>query len=494
MGQLQIEFLAGVLAAISGGIFLARETAPPLLPLTAGWLACLALGLVLTRRRHGKTWIVLLILCFLTGMLRFITGNELPSTDVSHFAGRRATVVGRIVEEPRVAETADGSFKLRYRIAVKKIAEGGEREACGEMYIYSRAAAGQVPQGRIGDTARARGEVRIPRGYQNPGQIDTEMLLRSQGITAQMVAGKEGVHVDPGEERPFLGRLAEIRASYRESMESVMPKTDAVAIFAMLFGGYDGLKPELVEAFSATGIVHILSVSGSHVSLLAAVTAWMGAFLGCSRPLQAVMVTAVIVVYCLLAGCVPPVIRASIMGGLAFLALALGREGDGRRILLLTGAGMLLFSPLLLFHISFQLSFAATAGLLFVAPSLRCRMLERKFPEFAAGSLAVTIGAQAFALPFLAWYFNRLSLSSLLANLLVVPVVEGMIVLGLFAGLLAWLLPFLGKLLFLLDSLFLGAVYEMTRWMAKFPGSQIYLPTVGFGGGGIFYGLLIYGL
>ena len=78
----------------------------------------------------------------------------------------------------------------------------------------------------------------------------------------------------------------------------------------------------------------------------------------------------VIAVYALIAGCVPPVIRSALMGGLTFTALALGREHSARRILLLTGLFMLLCWPLLLFQISFQLSFLATAGLIFLAPPL----------------------------------------------------------------------------------------------------------------------------
>ncbi len=316
------------------------------------------------------------------------------------------------------------------------------------------------------------------------------MLLRSQGITAQMAGGKQGIHVEPVEDKFFLRKMAEIRASYRKGMESVMPRQDAAAIFAMLFGGYAGMRPELVEAFTATGLVHILSVSGSHISLVAATIAWLGSFFRLPKPVQAVLVMGVIVMYCVLAGCVPPVIRSGIMGGLAFLAVALEREKDAKRILLLTGIGMLLASPLLLFHISFQLSFAATAGLLYLAQPLRQWLKDRNLPEFLAGSFAITLSAQVFALPLMAWYFNQVSLSSLLANLVVVPIVEGMIVLGLLAGILAFFLPFLGNILFLFDSLLLGIVYEATRWMARLPGSQLYLPTMGLWTGGGFYAVM----
>lgn len=418
IGQHQGDFLAGTLAAVAAGILAGQWMAVPVWMWAACFALLLAAAALLAWRQHRMAWMAVLGLCFVTGALRFAMAYALPGNDISRPAGNAATVGGIITEEPRTVECADGTIKLRYAVEVHEVKDGnGKRSATGGMYIYARAKA-RVPEARIGDGIEASGTIRLPRGYGNPGQIDTVMLLRCQGITAQMTTGKQGASLRPMENKRFLRQMAEIRKSYRERMETVMPKSDAAALFAMLFGGYEGLKPELVEAFTATGIVHILSVSGSHVSLVAAVMAWLGTFLRLPKPAQCMLVLGVIAVYCVLAGCVPPVIRSGIMGGLAFLALALERENDARRILLLTGLGMLLCSPLLLFHISFQLSFSATSGLLYVAPSLRRWMEERQLPKFVAGSLAITVAAQVFTIPIIAWYFNQLSLSSLLANLL----------------------------------------------------------------------------
>ena len=94
----------------------------------------------------------------------------------------------------------------------------------------------------------------------------------------------------------------------------------------MLFGGYDGVNEDLVQNFTLTGLIHLLSVSGSHISLLAAVMAGLGTLLRLPKAATAVLVVGLIGIYSLLAGAVPPVIRSAIMGGLAFVALALDRE------------------------------------------------------------------------------------------------------------------------------------------------------------------------
>jgi competence protein ComEC len=223
---------------------------------------------------------------------------------------------------------------------------------------------------------------------------------------------------------------------------------------------------------------------------LAAVMAGLGALLRLHKVATAVLVVGVIAIYSLLAGAVPPVIRSAIMGGLAFVALALDRERDARRILLLTGLLMLLISPLLFFHISFQLSFLATAGLLYLAPVWQKYFREHGCNAYIAAGLSITLAAQLATLPILAWYFNQLSLSSLIANLVVVPLVEIIIVLGLFAGVAAFILPFAGSVVFAGGSLLLGVVTEMTVKIAALPASVIWIPSMNFAWGLLYYLLL----
>jgi competence protein ComEC len=491
-GQAQLEFLNSLLAAFCGGIVLAG-----IVPLSAYDWGILAAGLLVVCFylffRDSMVLKYMVVLLFLSlGALGFISAGMLPATDISHIYGQEVRLGGTLLEAPRVVEDDDGSVKLRYVIEAKqlwRVGEKLEKPVSGKVYVYARAQQGtRPPEARIGDFIQAAGTVKLLHGYQNPGRVDTVQAARTKGITAQISVGKRGIDVRQQDRMLFLRQMENVRAQYLASMQSMMPHADAAAIFAMLFGGYEGIRPELLEAFTTTGIVHILSVSGSHITLLAASIAWMGGWLRFPRWLTAFLVILAIVIYSVLSGCVPPVIRAGIMGVLTFLALVLERGRDARRILTLTGLFMLLVSPLLLFDISFQLSFLATAGLLYMGPVVHSRM--HGWPEFVSGSMAITLSAQLFTLPLLAWYFHMVSLSSLLANLAVVPVVEFMIVIGLFAGLIGFFLPIFGKIVFFVDSLLLGAVYELTRMIARLPGSQIYVPVLGAGTSAVYYVLL----
>lgn len=494
-GQAQLFFLNALLLMLCCGMGIASFAQWPIVLWGSLMAGLCMVCLLLLLRSSGKTAYVLLLLFLVLGGLRFSFAAFLSVSDISHRAGQEVQLAGTLLEAPRIVDEGENGVRLRYVVEAEELRRGGERAASvsGSLYIYAHLKQGQpVPEARIGDRVLAGGTIRQLHGYGNPGRVDVVQSARARGITAQLSAGKGGVRIEPQERLLFLRQLEKIRAQYLEAMQSVMPAADAAAIFAMLFGGYEGIRPELLEAFTTTGIVHILSVSGSHITILAASIAWLGGMLRLRQGIIALLVALAIIVYSLLAGCVPPVLRAGAMGLLMFLALVLEREKDAQRILTITALVMLLWSPLSLYDISFQLSFAATAGLLYMGPQLR-RWLKR-LPPPAAASLAITISAQLFTLPFLAWYFHVVSISSLLANLIVVPIVEFMIVLGLAAGLLAFILPAAGRFIFFLDSLLLGAVYELTRLIAALPGGQVYMPSMGPGLSSLYYLVLGIGL
>ena len=449
--------------------------------------------------------LVLLIVVILLGrQFACLPGMSMNQGDIGQWAEQELTVVGELVNAPAIRIDAAGKRHIKYVIACNQVLAAGKwTDTHGKMILYANDTSfdnhkgllgegeyGEEKYGRSGDKIKASGKLMKLHDYQNPGRIDMIMVNFAQGIHGQMSAGKYSVEIT-GQEKNIMSRMAEkIRHLYKGQMEAVMPQEDSAAIFAMLFGGYGGIKPELLEAFTITGLIHILSVSGSHITLMAGTANVIGKILGLSSGLTSILASLIIVVYSLLAGFTTPVIRSAIMGILTVMALSLGREKDARHILSITALGILLIWPLSLFDISFQLSFGATAGLLYISPLLG-RCLRKYLPHYIADSLGVTLGAQLAVLPFMAWYFNVISISSLLANLVVAPVVELIIVISLLAGVLVGFLPVLGQFIFMVSSLLLGLAYELSRLIAKIPGSQVYLPTLSLTFWGLYYVLLL---
>lgn len=449
--------------------------------------------------------LVLLIVGILLGRtFACLPGMNMDQGDIGQWTEQEITVVGELVNAPAIRMDDAGKLHIKYVIASNQILAAGKwTDTHGKIILYAndtsfdnhKGLLGKVEYeeekyGRSGDIIKASGKLMKLHDYQNPGRIDMVMVNFSQGIHGQMSAGKYSIELT-GQEKNIMSRMAEkIRHLYKSQMETVMPREDGAAIFAMLFGGYGGIKPELLEAFTTTGLIHILSVSGSHITLMAGTANVIGKMLGLSGGLTSILATLIIVVYSLLAGFTTPVIRSAIMGILTVMALSLGREKDARHILSITALGILLIWPLSLFDISFQLSFGATAGLLYISPVIG-KFFRKYLPHYVADSLGVTMGAQLTVLPFMAWYFNVISISSLLANLVVAPVVELIIVISLLAGVLVGVIPVLGQFIFIVSSLLLGLSYEVTRLIARIPGSQVYLPTFCITFWGIYYVLLL---
>ena len=515
-GQHPKAFVNLLLAGLVGGILLAdaMKLQPYQGVFFLGALLLLLVGAVLIKKEHKMAWACLWLGLILLGAGRYYLATNIEENNIIKLAGQQVKLQGKLAEPPSVTRDEKGKLHLQYVVEVEKAWQGSKYGKAGQvmqgkLLVYGgEESLKKLPHqgknkatgleddtvvesiegiyGQVGDGIQLVGTISEFHDYGNPGRMNTVMSNKAKGICGRAMISKYSLVIEPRQEKS-LARLAEqVRKQYEAYMAQAMPKQDAAAIFAMLFGGYQGIRPELLEAFTITGIVHILSVSGSHITLMAGTANIVGRFLHMSPRATAALATGVILFYSLLAGAIPPVIRSALMGILTLLALTAGRERDAQHILGLVALGLLLYSPLWLFDISFQLSFGATAGLLYLAPPLRER-LRKKLPVFVADSLAVTIGAQLSVLPIIAWYFNVLSLSSLLANLVIAPIVEWIIVAGLLAGLLASLLPLAGKVVFLLASVVLGLVYELSRWVAALPGSQIYMPTFSWWGGMLYY-------
>jgi len=488
-------FLNVLLAAMSAGVLFMEYFYRSPKFLIGACAALIIGGIIFTWRRKNLTaWLICPIIFFTLGGLRFSAVDNLPPNDISKFEGQAVQISGVIREESQIKTLPNGLTQLRLVVDAESIKlKGAEQKVCGGLILtYYPKEDETLPTVRIGDKISAGGNLKLLHNYNNPGQIDGVTRMKASGITARMSAGKQGISietVDGGLWIKFLRIVASIREHYRESMKDVMSADDAAAIFAILFGGYAGLNPELVEDFQTTGIVHILSVSGSHMSMLAMATAWLCLLLRLPKSVTFALGFFVIGTYAILSGMLPQVLRSATMGILIFFAKTLDAEAEGARLLTLTALAMLINQPLLLFDISFQLSFTTTAGLMYLSEGLR-KSMER-LPKFFSEPASMTIAAQLASLPVIVWYFNQISLSSVLANVFVMPLLEVVIIGGLLGGIIAAVIPIGGKIFFAGEALIFGAGAELNRVFANLPFSAVQVPTLGILAGFFYYAALI---
>jgi len=489
--------------AFGAGIW-AVGAAPP------GTAVLLALTgiLALTIRAGWRRWrgnatgsllpgMILLLFC-LAGMARMETVNRMLAGSVREVAGRNVTVHGVIREIPQLVGGNPGEWKIRVDVDTDGVMNGrtgnGLRPLHGGLRLTVTQKEPTFP-GKAGDSITATGVIRLFHSYHNPGQIDFETTLAIRGLDARMSVAPGNLRV-VGKDSPesLATRLARWRLQVRAELRKAMPDADAALIQGMLFGGYDGIERQTVRDFAATGIVHILSVSGAHVALVAGAVFWLTRRLFIGEIGSAAIAGTAIVGYGLISGFSAPVVRSVIMGLIAMTAIGLGRRESAARALTLAVLGMLIYEPRVLFDISFQLSIACTGGLLYLYPPLEIWLgkikTAKKWQKFILAGFALTLAVQLAVLPLQAWYFGLLPWISFVANLFVVPILEAVILLGLFGVLLAGGMESLIQPLFAGISLLTGLAVEMNRFLARLPGNTIPLPAFGLSWSILYYGLL----
>jgi len=482
------------------GIWAADQSNPnfPLLLLFSGGGA-LGLAAVYNRlrARGSSRWLLaaLYLAGFAAGVLRLGWVNQLPSDSLLHRLGETVRIRGIVSEPPRIAAGPAGEWSVRYRVRADSLKSAAANElpqpVKGGVALTVRQDR-PIPAAGAGDSIFITGKLHALHSYNNPGQPNRRAALAAQGIDARMSVVPGSFRVSRhAESDSLLERLARWRDQMRQTLLLAMPGTDAALIMGMLFGGYDGIDRQTVREFAATGIVHILSVSGAHIALLAGAVFWLAGRLRLRQEIAAAIAAVTMIGYGFLSGFSAPVIRSVIMGLICMTALALDRRASAKRALALAVLGMLIYQPYNLFDISFQLSIGCTAGLLYLQPVLLA-WLRRGLPEPVAQATAATLAAQLAVIPFLAWYFGTFPLISLLANLLVAPLLEAVILLGLLATLMAGALEPLAHVMFVGVSLLLGSAVELNRFLCRLPGGTLLLPAIGVAGSAVYYAMLLW--
>ena len=223
-----------------------------------------------------------------------------------------------------------------------------------------------------------------------------------------------------------------------------LPEPSATFAAGLIFGGSSGLDPELQDAFSRSGLTHILAASGFNVSLFSALFyGWAAERFGRRRAIVLSMV--LVAAYSVTAGAGPAVLRAALMAAVVLAGSWMRRRADTANLLLFAAVILLVWRPhALLTDPGFQLSFLATVGLLVLTPAWEpaFRWLPKRFGirESCVASLAAT----ALTLPVMAWHFGAVSVVSPLANLFVLPLVPPLMALSGVALAAAIIHPLLG--------------------------------------------------
>ncbi len=472
--------------AWAGGLFLAYalRSAGILGCTAAGWpFAVLALGVTVfslaVRRRPAWRRAAVIALFLVLGAWRYQaqlyaacpTPEHLAFYNGEEASAARATVEGVVNGYPNIRDA-----RTDYRLRAEKVTIDGRSHAVhGDLLVQVP----RYPEYRYGDRLRVAGILQTPPVLDD---FDYAAYLARQGIYSLMRRARVE-RVGTGQGQRFWQLLFELKARCAALLNRSLPEPAAALANGMLLGIEGGIPDDVNEAFVATGTSHVIVISGSNIALFSGVL--MGAvsrLVGKRRAVWLVMVG--IAFYVLLVGADPPALRAGLMGMLYVFAVYLGRQNTAYVSLCASAVLMTALNPLALWDAGFQLSFAATLGLILFAPPIQAgfrRVLARRLPVkrapqasgFLANALIVTLAAQVLTLPLIVYYFGRLSLIALLTNLLILPAQPPIMAGGMATMILGLIWEPLGRVLAVIPWLFLTYTTVVVRLAASLPLASV---------------------
>ena len=455
--------LSYALAAIAGVVCAALlPTSRAALPLAVGGLAACALA-VRQRARPWERVLAIAVAFFLFGAARFT--SVLPSAEVGHVLaldGRVVTLRGIVTTLP---ETRQGSV----RVWITLDAHRDGRSLAPIRGVIQLFLPLSSPE-QYGD--RLEFSCRVSR-LERPS-ASVSFFAREAG-TASCASPKNVRILARGEGSGLLSAMFAARTEFRTAIDRVLPEPHASFLAGLLLGEQGAIPKDVAEAARVTGTTHMLAASGSNTGVIAR---WLFALLPLlliRRTRALWVVGAFLAGFVVLSGASASVVRAAVMAAVGLLAALLGRPSRAFSALALAAAFIVFANPLAVWDVGFQLSVAATVGLIVIAPLLDASPRLARLPEALKRPLHDTLAATVATLPVIIWHFGRVSIVSPFANVLLVPLVPLGMGVGFVAASIGLIAAPLGTMAGFGAWLVLSGMLGLMQIFAAIPGASVQL-------------------
>lgn len=261
----------------------------------------------------------------------------------------------------------------------------------------------------------------------------------------------------------------QIKNKTKYNLDKNLNEDNAIISYAMLFGDKEGLSENLEDSFSYAGISHILAVSGLHVGVLASAILFILKKIKMNKYVRFEILSAILIFYAYLCSYSPSVCRSAIMTMLLALCGIFQIEYDQLSSLSIAGIIMLIFRPLNLLSLSFQLSYLSVFAIITFAPTILKILSKAKFPKWLASPLAIGFSTNLGILPVCANAFTKVSLLGIFTNLVVLPLFTVAYILIFFIIIAVFIWSGFGKILWL-PNLFLHLIKTVADFSTLFEG------------------------
>ncbi len=492
--------LTGLAVVFASGIWLES-----LLSLRWEWLCCGVIGLLvaffMAYRTRGSLP-VLLGLVLVTGMFSY---RQATTVFPPHYVTRlvawhdqnislRGLIVSDLAGSTNHAENAQGD-RQRFTLQLTAIQTATNWiQAAGRVLVFLEdRGAGAMEPLRYGDQIECAALMRVPTPARNPGTFDWPSYLQRRNIafTATIRRTDLCTILAHGQGNPFIALSLRMQERFKSALRCGLenePKL-AGALAGMIIGQREAIAPDTFEDFQQTGVFHVFAINGLHVGLVTVILLVFLRLVRIPRRWCGLAGIPLLALYVFATGAHPGAVRALVMASVWLLSWMLVRPTNGLNNLAAAALVLLIWEPTQLFDGGFLLSFTVVAAIVVLTPRIEERMnrlvapdpfLPRRFvskwrraaesaARYGVRLLSCSLAAWLGLVPLLAVYFHLFTPVSIVANLLVIPLLTAIISFGLTATLAHAVWPWLTLTLNNANLLLLAIMTRGVKWLSEMP-------------------------
>lgn len=400
---------------------------------------------------------------------------------------KEANIIGYIIDDPE-----DKDYKYKYTIKIESI--NGENK-CSDIKlildIKKKDIKGDIPS--FGDTINVIGTFNEPNGARNYKGFDYKQYLKSKNIYGTIEAERIEI-IQKKEKKFFMQVINSVQNSIKNNMRKILGEEESALCIGILVGDRELISDEVEDNFKNSNLTHMLAVSGSHIAYI--ITALSMALGKTSKRFTKIFIIFALIFFMALTGFTASVMRASIMGMLVIIASLIHRKPDTINNLAISILIILIINPYTVTDAGFWLSYAGTIGILTLNEKINrllvrivesitskiskknkfCFVIE-KVLKWIANSLSITLAANIFIIPIMAYMFSSISITFWISNILAGPVMEFATIYGFIIYFISVICSSLARFLGIILNISLTILLKIAEVSALIPGSAIYIKT-----------------
>ena len=376
-------------------------------------------------KQGQKPAYLILFTIFIFGMFAWQYSNSIPGNDISKYAvDRYVKVTGSVADEPSSSEDL-----CKFTLKANEIVIHGKRsDISGRVSVFVKGSGQSLS---YGNKVAVHGKLSMIISTHNPGITSSGDLMAKRRINSQMISNGSNVEIiarSIGNPVKYISII--IKNKLISVIQSTMKEPYSSLLGSIVFGSQASpLSDELQDNYRTAGVIHLLVVSGTQVSIILASVLAVCGYFGFSGTIRLITVTLANLMFTVMVGAGPSIVRAAVMCEAALIAKAFERENDFYNSLAISAFVLLVLNPLNLFDIGFQLSFMATWALFYIAPAIE-EQIVKYVPACLSGTVAISIAPTIATTPIIFYNFGQISFVSIISNFMIVPWVEITVILG----------------------------------------------------------------